>query len=76
MVSEFCRKREKERRKGKVRVCPFFWRQERKRRRKDEMNMKRDGGRGGWRWKAEVAGIKKGVGGSHRGKKGKKRNRE
>lgn len=24
------------------------------------MNMKRDGGRGGWRWKAEVAGIKKG----------------
>lgn len=35
-------------------------REEKKRKRKDEMNMKRDGGRGGWRWEAEVAGIKKG----------------
>lgn len=41
------------------------------------MNTKRDGERGGWRWKAGVVGLtKKKRGGSHCGKKRGKRETE
>lgn len=40
------------------------------------MNTKRDGEKGGWRWKAGVVGLTKKEGGSHCGKKRGKRETE
>lgn len=70
-------------RDGKVRACPILFSTAKegrmKRKRKDGVNVKRNDGRGGWRWKAEVVGLttkKKKKQGSHCGNRRKKRNRE
>lgn len=51
-----------------------------KRKRKDGMNTKRDGEKGGWRWKAGVVGLTKKEGGGHtverKGEKEKRRIRQ
>lgn len=79
MVLEFSiRERAREGERAEKRKGESLSKERWKRKRKDGMNTKRDGERGGWRWKAGVVGLTKKEGGGVTlwKEKGKKRNGE